>query len=125
MSESTPISDLTQGDKPMVGNLVDFVEGVDKDNPLYIEVAVDEQGKVIVFHNKPFKQEVSWYEYDLDNSQLSFIMDGGVIRDSGMKLVPQIAKNMQNSHQILMVLIDDDTGEASEGDYVPLIIHKS
>ncbi len=47
-------------DRPPVGTLVDFVEGVDKDNPLDIEVAVNDKGKVVVFHNRAFKKEISW-----------------------------------------------------------------
>lgn len=124
MSDNLSDVNAGKGERPPVGNLTDFVDGVTKDNPLYIEVAVNESGKVVIFHDKPFRSEVSWYEYDLNTSTLNFILEEGEIRDSGMKLVPTIAKNMQNSHQILMVLLDQETGEAKEGNYVPLIIHK-
>ncbi len=125
MSDTISSDHASTEQKPPVGNLTDFVYGADANNPLYIEVAVNEVGKVVVFHDKPFRTEVSWYEFDLETSKLSFIMDGGEIRETGMKLAPEMAKNMQNSHQILMVLLDNDTGEAKEGNYVPLIIHKS
>ena len=124
MSDNLSDTGADNIEKMHVGNLTDFVEGVSEDNPLYIEVAVNEAGKVIVFHDKPFRSEVSWYEYDLTTSTLSFILEDGEIRDSGMKLVPTIAKHMQNSHQILMVLMNSETGDATEGNYVPLIIHK-
>lgn len=111
--------------RPPVGNLTDFVYGVDADHHLDIEVAVNEKGKVVVFHNRPFKNEVAWFEFDLGNNKLDFVLDDGDIRDAGLPLGKDVAKYMQNSHQILMVLLDDDTGEAKEGNYVPLVIHKT
>lgn len=111
-------------DRPPVGNLTDFVYGVDETHHLDIEVAVNEKGKVVVFHNRPFKRGVSWFEFDLGTNKLDFILDDGDVRDAGLPLSQDVAKYMQNSHQILMVLLDDNTGEAKEGNYIPLIIHK-
>ena len=114
----------TQSQKPQVGNLTDFVDGAAKDNPLHIEVAVKEDGKVVVFFDKAFNQEIGWFEYDTTNSRLDFIIGEGEIRDAGVNLVPAITKHMQNSHQILTVLMDDQTGQPIEGKYIPLIIHQ-
>lgn len=111
-------------DRPPVGNLTDFVSGVDANNKLDVEVAVNDKGKVVVFHNRPFKNEVSWFEFDLDNSKFDFIMGNGEIRNASLPLDPRMAKYMQNTHQVLMVLIDPKTGEATQGNYVPLIIHR-
>lgn len=108
-----------------VGNLTDFVYGVDKENHLDIEVAVNESGKVVVFHNRPFKDDIAWFEFDLGTCKLDFVLDDGDIRDAGLPLGQDVAKYMQNSHQILMVLLDTDTGEAKEGNYIPLIIHRT
>lgn len=111
-------------EKPPVGNLTDFVEGVDENNPLDIEVSVTDEGKIIVFHNKKFKQEISWFEYNVEESKLDFIQDNGEIRNAGLPLAPGIAKYMHNAHQILMVLMNDESGQADEGHYIPLIVHK-
>jgi len=111
-------------ERPPVGNLTDFVLGVDDNNPLDIEVAVNDAGKVVVFHNREFKSPISWFEFDLTASRLSFILEDGQVRDAGLPLNPAIAKHMQNSHQILTVYMDDDSGEAREGHYIPLIIQK-
>jgi hypothetical protein len=121
MNEKTPYNP----ERAPVGNLTDFVYGVDSTHHLDIEVAVNERGKVVVFHNRPFKTDISWFEFDLDNYKLSFVLDDGDIRNAGLPLTKEVAKYMQNSHQILMVLLDDDTGDAKEGGYVPLIIHKA
>ena len=112
-------------ERPSASGLNDFVYGVDENNHLDIEVAIKEDGRVVVFHNKPFKNELSWFEFDLETNKLDFVLDDGDIRDIGLPLSSAVAKHMQNSHQILMVLLDNDTGEAKEGNYIPLIIHRS
>lgn len=110
-------------DRPPVKDLSNFVYGVDENNSLDIEVAVNEEGKVVMFHNRPFKQDIGWFEFDLNTNKLDFILDDGEIRDAGFFVTKIMSKHMQNSHQILMILLDNDTGEAKEGNYVPLIIH--
>lgn len=122
MVEHTQSPDISK-ERPPVGTLVDFVYGVDANSKLSIEVAVNENGRVVVFHNKVFKSDVSWFEFDLETNKLSFILDDGDVRDTGLALSKNVSKYMQNSHQIQMVLLDDSTGERKEGHYVPLIIH--
>ena len=112
-------------DQNPTGNLTDFVYGASEDSKLEIDVAIKEDGRCVVFHNKPFKDDVSWFEFNLETNKLDFILEDGDIRDIGLPLSQGVVKHMQNSHQILMVLLDDDTGEAKEGHYVPLIIHGS
>ncbi len=122
----TPIeNNKTSLDRPPVGNLTDFVTGVDENNHLDIEVAVNEKGKVVLFHNRTFKNEITWFEFDLETNKLDFVLDSGDIRNAGLPLGKDVAKYMQNSQQILMVLLDDETGEATQGSYIPLIIHRS
>ncbi len=121
MSEKTTSSQ----EREPVGTLVDFVCGADDDNPLDLNIATNHEGKVVIFHDKPFKEELSWFEYDLGTRNLDFVLEGGETRNMGLPLQEDISKNMQNTHQILTILMDDDTGEAKEGSYVPLIIHRS
>lgn len=109
--------------RPMVGNLTDFVEGADKDNPLDIEIAVDDRGRIVVFHDKIFTKEISWFEFHTKTSALNFIIDDGEVRNIGLPLAPEVSRHMQNSHQILTILMDDKTGETIDGQYIPLIIH--
>jgi hypothetical protein len=113
------------GERPQVGTLVDFVYGVDENNELQIDVAVREDGRCAVFYNKPFKSDISWLEFDLGTCMLDFVLDSGEIRDAGLPVTKTMSKNMQNTHQMLMVLIDDKTGEPKEGQYIPLIIHRA
>lgn len=106
-------------------SLRDFVQGLDPSSRFDIEVAIKEDGHVVVFHSHPFKEEISWFEFDLGTNKLDFILEDGKIRDIGLPLTKDVAKYMQNSHQILTVLMDPKTGEASGGQYVPLVIHRS
>jgi hypothetical protein len=119
MSE-TPSVDA---EKTPVQSLRDFVY-IGKDEYLDIEVAIKEDGRVVVFHSHPFRNNLSWMEFDLGTNRLDFVLDDGAIRDAGLPLNQSVAKHMQNSHQILMVLLNPETGEAKEGNYVPLILHK-
>lgn len=112
-------------EKKETGTLVDFVYGVTEESKLNIEVAVKEDGRCAVFYNKPFKHEPTYLEFDLDTRFLKFVLDTGDMRNTGGQLTENMSKNMQNTHQMLMILMDDDTGKAKEGKYLPLIIHRS
>ena len=90
-----------------------------------VELVVNDKAEAFVFHNKAFKKKLSWLEYDLDGSKLEFIMNDGDIRNFGIPVDPQLAKYLQNAFQVLMVQMDEATGEPVEGNYYPLIIHRA
>jgi hypothetical protein len=94
------------------------------DGDLKVELVVNERAEAVIFHNKPFKKVLSWLEFDLGKSRLDFIMNDGDIRNFGIPVHPDLAKYMQNAFQVLMVLMDEDTGEPEEGHYFPLVIHR-
>lgn len=121
----TPIeNNKTSLDRPPVESIRDFVD-CGKDDYVDLEVAIKEDGHVIIFHSHPFKKSLSWMEFDLETNKLDFILDDGDVRDVGMPLSAGVSKHMQNSSQILMVLMDPKTGEATQGNYIPLIIHRT
>ena len=104
-------------------NLSEFVEGkVDKKNPFNVEVVVNDAGKVVVFHNREFKHDIGWFECDLNEGTFHFVFDEGEIADTKIVVNETMKKYMQNSHQILTVLLDDESGDAKEGHYYPLIL---
>ena len=111
-------------ERPPTESLRDFID-CGKDEYLDLEVAIKEDGRVVIFHSHPFKNNLSWMEFDLASNKLDFILDDGDIRNIGMPLNASVAKHMQNSHQILMVLMNPQTGDAREGNYIPLIIHRN
>lgn len=105
------------------GDLTDFVVGATKNTPLDIQVSIEENNNVVLFHNKPFKHKLSWYEFDISSSKLDFVLEDGQTRDIGIALNKDVSKYMQNAHQVLTVHVDDESGEAVEAVYIPLIIH--
>ena len=113
-----------QGPRPPVGSLNDFFEKGTGHENLYIEVAIKEDGKVVLFHNRAPKAPVSWFEFELGTGKLDFVLDDGAVRDIGLPLRQAVTKHMQNAHQILMVWMDDKTGEVKEGHYVPLVVRR-
>lgn len=113
-----------EGTKDKKQSLVDFVHGVDEEHKLLVQVAVKEDGRCAVFYNRPFKEDPAWLEFNLGTQILDFVLDNGESRNTELPLGQDVSKNMQNTHQVLMVLMDDDTGQAKEGRYVPLILHK-
>ncbi len=95
------------------------------DRDMKVELAVNDRAEAIIFHNKPFTKDLSWLEFDLDSSRLTFIMNNGEIRDFGIPIRPELGRYMQNTFQVLMVLMDEKAGEPVEGGYIPLMIHRA
>ena len=89
-----------------------------------INLVINDEAEVYVFHTKSFEKTLSWLEFDLDSRNLDFIMNDGDVRNFGAKVPDHYAKHMQNAYQVMMVQMDDETGEALSGDYFPLIIHR-
>ncbi len=96
------------------------------DDPEFkLNLAVNEHARVVIFHNKPFRMPMSWLEFDLNRNRLDFVMNDGSVRNFGIPVAPDLAKYIQNAFQVLMVLIDEKTGETESGQYFPVIIHRT
>lgn len=118
-------SDLFKKPEPrQYDNIVDFVYDPDGTGNLKIDTVIREDGKVAIYLDKPFKLPLAWIEYDMKANQLHFVMEDGNLRVLGVDVRPDLKRNMQNTHQILIVLTDNETGKGKEGYYVPLIIHQ-
>ena len=112
MTEKPPETEYNKGHAP-------------DDTDMNVELAINDRAEAIVFHNKPFSRPVSWLEFDLDTSRLTFIMDNGDVRDFGIPVRPELARYMQNAFQVLMVQMSDENSEPVEGGYLPLMIHRA
>jgi hypothetical protein len=102
-----------------------FNEGVSPEQGMKVELYVNDKAQALVLHNMPFKKKLSWLEYDLTSSHLNFVLENGDIRNFGIPVHPNLARYLQNSFQILLVLVDEELGKQVNGDYYPLIIHRS
>lgn len=90
-----------------------------------MNLAINDQANVLVFHTKQFRKKLSWLEFDLNTNKLDFVLNDGDVRNFGILVDPALKKYMQNSFQVLMVLTNPTTGEAIEGNYFPLVIHRA
>ncbi len=108
-------------DRQPVGNLTDFVEIIPEAGNLEIEVAVKPDGRVALFHNMPFKDDLSHLEYDNSTRAIDFVLVSGEKRGLDVPLKPEMTKNMQNTYQVLMILMDHETGYSKKGFYKPLL----
>lgn len=90
-----------------------------------IDLVINDVAEVYLFHNKPFRKAISWLEFDIDSKNLDIIMGDGEQRSFGVRIPDRFARHMQNAFQVMMVLMDKNTGKPSHGDYFPLIIHRA
>lgn len=112
--------------KDYVGNLSDFVAGVDDDNPLNVELSIDDKtNKIVVFYNKPLTTRINHFEYQMDSSELFFVFQGGEKRNIGSPLSPSFVRHMQNTHQILSIEMNDETGQANRGEFIPVLLQQN
>ena len=102
-----------------------YNEGTHPDMKIKVEVLVNDRAEAFVLHDKPFKKQLSWLEYDLDEDKLDFVMEDGDVRNFGIPIDPKLKKYLQNAFQVLMIMMDEASGEPIEGDYYPIIIHRA
>lgn len=101
-----------------------FASEVD-DPDFKVNLAVNNEARVLIFHNKPFRKKMSWLEFDLNRNRLDFVMNDGDVRNFGIAVSPDLVNYMKNSFQVMMILMNEETGDAESGDYYPLIIHRT
>ena len=89
-----------------------------------VDLVVNDTAEVYVFHSKPFDRQLAWLEFNMDTNDLDFIMDDGAVRSFGTKVPDHLSKHMDNAFQVMMVQMDEESGQPVSGDYFPLIIHK-
>ena len=89
-----------------------------------VDLVVNEGARVAVFHNKPFRKNLSWLEFDMNELKLEFVMDDGGTRHFGTSIPERFIQEMQNAHQVLMVLMDEAAGEPVASGFFPLIVHR-
>ncbi len=104
-----------------VGTMIDLVVGVDENNHLDIEFATNARGKVVFFHNRDFRKDIQSFVLDTLTQKVYMKTSDGYVRDTGLALGKAVTWYMAVADQVLMVKLDDETGEATEGRTVPLL----
>jgi hypothetical protein len=101
------------------------VLNIGEDEGVKVELVVNDRAEAAVLHSKPFSKELSWLEFDLDSNKLDFILEDGELRTFGIPVHPDLSKYLQNAFQVLMVEVDEKTGDRDNEHYMPLIIHRA
>jgi hypothetical protein len=86
------------------------------------ELVLNDMGEVFVFHNKPFASELKRIEYNRLTKTMNFIVNDRP-RNFGMPVDPKLAKYFETASRVLVVLMNEKTGEPIEGNYRPVIIY--
>lgn len=107
----------------LVDTMFDYFN-VPKNGRLDVEVATNADGRAVFFHNHPLRVKIRRIEFFVEDRMLVCLEDAGTRRPTGLPLGQDVTSHLQNSSELLFVLLDDVTGEAVEGEKFPLkIIH--
>ncbi|MBZ9985334.1 MULTISPECIES: hypothetical protein [unclassified Mesorhizobium] len=98
------------------------IGGIQFEFPIKIEIAINDRGELIIFHSRPFNDDLSKLEFNMDENRLSLIMIKGF--SCNIPIRSELSVFMRKSTQALMVLVNEEGGNLVEGDYVPLHVMK-
>ena len=90
-----------------VGNLTDFAIGVSENEALDIEIAVNQDGRVIAFHSHPMP-DLLRLEFHGLTRLLTFVRKDGQTRDAGLPMSPAVAEWLRWADDVLAVQLDDN-----------------
>lgn len=86
-----------------------------------IELYVNDRGEAFLFHDRPFPYGLEKLAYDPETGRADFVIPGDFKRDFGIPISSGLRKYLENNDgKILVVRMDEQTGEIIEGDYYPL-----
>lgn len=86
-----------------------------------VELLVNARGELTILHDRKFPYAVRRVECNLDDGTLNFVVDGGFKKDFGIPLAPELRQYLrEDCREVLMIHMDETTGEPLEGGYLPL-----
>ena len=90
----------------MIGREDSVTPSTHPDMEMAVNICVDDPQHVYVFHDQPFKHELSWIEYDVTSGKIDFIMEDGDLRNFGIAVERNIGKYLQNNHVVCVAYTD-------------------
>ena len=88
---------------------------------IHIELIVNDCGESMIFHNRRFPYPLDSVEYDPASGMIWFVIPGGFRKTFGVPVLPELARHLdRHTGRILVVRMDERTGEPIDGDYAPL-----
>lgn len=85
-----------------------------------IDVAVNEDCKVWVIHNKPFPDYLEWVEFEPATGMMNFITAKGKIQDLGTAIYQPMAEYVAQAKEVCVMMVRNN--EVRDMALVPLII---
>jgi|GEM_PF-2235004 len=91
------------------------------DLEMELDISVYNPENVFIFHDHPFRGELSWIEYDAKSQHIDFIMNDGDLRNFGIPVSEDVGKYLKENNIIHVVLREgkDAVSEIT----IPLITH--
>ncbi len=87
----------------------DIPVNADINSQMKIDVTIDRNAQVRVFHNKAFPGLLKWVEYDADDGSLVFITEGGRLNNFSIALTKEMKKYLPQARHVEAFFIQDGT----------------
>ena len=78
---------------------------------------------VWLLHDKPFKGELHWMEYDEEFASITLVMVDGTIQDSGLTINEDVGLCLEEKRQLFTILTDGN--KVKDMYMVPVVIRES
>jgi WD40 repeat protein len=88
-----------------------------------VQLVVNDRSEAFVFHNKPFRKTLKRLEFNPSTLRLIFRMSDGDARDFGLSVDARLGRYFDYTQRVLVVLMDEKTGQPIEGTYYPLLLY--
>ena len=93
------------------------------DNDVKIEVVVNEKSEAFIFHSRPIRRKLVRIEVHKLSRILQFVFEFGESREFGIPIDPRMLRYLETADRILIVLMNEKTGEPIEGSFYPVVIY--
>ena len=71
-----------------------------------VDFAVDEVGKILIFHDRPFKESIGWIEYSRAEQKIYFVTDDGNMRGLGVRVPDLIGDRVIQSDHATLIYVE-------------------
>ena len=105
------------------GNFSDAFLGVSEENKVQLEMAAKEDGRAALFHNKAWAVDIYRCEVCRRSRRVWFTAWTGERFEFGIR-ISEVVANIDGlgDHLLVLIRMNDQTGEAIDAHYVPLVV---
>lgn len=79
----------------------------------------NEQDRLWLVHDQPFRDNLHWVEYDDDLQKLTLVLRNGMVQDYGHPIPPEMRAVLRRTQQIFTMLVQD--GDVRDSYILPLL----